>query len=418
MDSSTSQALLNQWRNPADILSLLLLIGGNIVQMAIAQLVGYCTCRDGYRAAPKSPGRRTSLICIPLTPVAFSFGWVALGVSLLFSSVGDKKLLPAPERSSIVINCANAFQRENKSWVLERLLRDHELSTSIDRTTDSIRIDIFELGPLQKVKTDFVWWLGWLVIVAQIAVAIVPWVLYGDWGVMMVVLSGNLLASVTCALPQWKDEKWPVRGLKKDNVICLTRGNGHMHVMVFIGSPGSPDLEAFATSSSEPRLETTPILVIISALWVCLLLSVIALKNHSWYMVGTGAMGMAQNVYSAGVARDPATAGLQLTEFQRKKYIVGKYLPFTDDADAEVDLNEALAGVAPLENWMKDDKCNPDKIPKWLKTMNKYEGVPPWLEPAKTNNDVFRVQGGRKELEKWVPTAGLALLHVFFPGSL
>ncbi|RYO97401.1 hypothetical protein DL765_011245 [Monosporascus sp. GIB2] len=38
---STAEELQSQWANPGDILSLLLLIGGDIVQKAIAQLVGY-----------------------------------------------------------------------------------------------------------------------------------------------------------------------------------------------------------------------------------------------------------------------------------------------------------------------------------------------------------------------------------------
>ena len=62
----TDQQLRDQWFNPGDILSLLLLIGGDIVQKAIAQLVGH---------EVRLPG---SSIQLSLTPVAFSFGWVRL----------------------------------------------------------------------------------------------------------------------------------------------------------------------------------------------------------------------------------------------------------------------------------------------------------------------------------------------------
>jgi hypothetical protein len=206
---------------------------------------------------------------------------------------------------------------------------------------------------------------------------------YMGLGVVMIVLSGNLLVSVTCAQPQWRDEKWSVRELKKDNVTCLTRGNGHEHVMVFIGSPQSPDLEVHAISSSTPRWETSPVIAAIFVLWLCLLLSVIALKNNSWFLVGTEALGMIQNVHATGAARDPATAGLQMTEFNRKESMIGKYLPFNDDADADVDLAATFASVAPLEKWMKDDKCNSNKTPAWLGRMEKDEGVSDWLEPAR-----------------------------------
>lgn len=72
-DSTSVSALLAaQWKNPGDILSILLLLGPDVVQRAIAQLTG--------RA---------------ITPVAFSFGWVAYGVGALLSSFGgaDSPLL-------------------------------------------------------------------------------------------------------------------------------------------------------------------------------------------------------------------------------------------------------------------------------------------------------------------------------------
>ena len=65
--STVSQYLASQWQNPNDVLSVLLILGPDIVQKAIAQLAG--------RA---------------LTPVAFSFGWVAYSVSALLSVFGGK----------------------------------------------------------------------------------------------------------------------------------------------------------------------------------------------------------------------------------------------------------------------------------------------------------------------------------------
>ena len=57
----------NQWQNPADILSLLLLVGPDVVQKALAQLSGSLA-----------------------TPVAFSFGWVAYSYASLVSIFGSK----------------------------------------------------------------------------------------------------------------------------------------------------------------------------------------------------------------------------------------------------------------------------------------------------------------------------------------
>ena len=55
-NETTSAWLQAQWSNPSDIFTILLIVGGDIVQKAIAQLT----------AGP-----------IPhFTPVSFSFGWV------------------------------------------------------------------------------------------------------------------------------------------------------------------------------------------------------------------------------------------------------------------------------------------------------------------------------------------------------
>ena len=64
-DVTSVSELQNQWSNPNDILSLLLLLGPDVIQQALAQLVG----------------RR-------VTPVAFSFGWAAYSISALFSAIG------------------------------------------------------------------------------------------------------------------------------------------------------------------------------------------------------------------------------------------------------------------------------------------------------------------------------------------
>ena len=67
--SGVSDLLLSQWRNPSDILSVLMILGPEIVQRAVAQLAG----------------RR-------VTPAAFSFGWVAYAMSALLNTFGGKIL--------------------------------------------------------------------------------------------------------------------------------------------------------------------------------------------------------------------------------------------------------------------------------------------------------------------------------------
>lgn len=47
------------------------------------------------------------------------------------------------------------------------------------------------------------------------------------------------------------------------------------------------------------------------------------------------------------------------------------------------------------------------------------DGVPAWLEPLRVKqNEIANIHGALKELERWLPTAGLAMIQIFFPTSL
>ena len=235
---------------------------------------------------------------------------------------------------------------------------------------------------------------------------------------MLIVLSGTLLAAATCYLPQWTKEKWAGRLLSKDNVLCLTRGNGHKYIMVLIGSKGSPDLETFATARGSPCSETPYVTVLLAILWIFLLISVIGLKDNAWYIVGAGGLGMIQNVSAAGATRSSSTTGLQLSRFERMPTITGKSKHFEDDIDAEVDLNQASRDVLPLKEWVGPQEARRSLMPAWLTSMKREDGAPEWLEPVKTTDRIIRVHGALKELEKWVPGAGLAMIKIFFPTRL
>jgi hypothetical protein len=237
----------------------------------------------------------------------------------------------------------------------------------------------------------------------------------------MVVLSGNFLALLTCALPQWRQEKWAGGDFRDaQNVTCLTRGNGHLHIMVFIGRKGTFNLEVLASATSIPKPETPVISLVLALLWTCLLISVSGLKEHTWFLIGIGGIGMLQNVYAAGTARHPSTADFHLKPFSRMPTIIAKRHPWKIDEtpSAEVNLDDALADVDPLSEW---EKGSVEEIPKWLDSMEKSDGLPAWLVPLKGKEkelQIANIVGALKELEKWVPTAGLAMLQIFFPGSL
>ena len=422
--ANDDQQLQNQWANPSDILSLLLLIGGDIVQKAIAQLVGH---------EVRVPGSSTRL---SVTPVAFSFGWVAYSFSNILTAFGELKLMPSTDCPSFLVNCSNGFVRQNRSWILGRLLRDHELEYDVDSRDEdeggrgeSIRVDIFNLGPVSTPDRDFVWWLGWVVILIQIMVSILPLILHGVWCIMIITICGNFLAVSTGAMPQWAHEKWPTAKLDRDKITCLTRGNGYQHIMVFIGSSGSWNLEILATGRSHPYPETRWILLVFAVLWTCLLVSVSGIKSHTWYLIGIGGIGMLQNLLAAAKPRSPATANVHTTYYSRAATIIGRRECCEDNTGTEQDLEEAEDSLAAVAAWVSQSQQAPSSaardrpMPQWLASMSKEDDAPVWLQPIKPRSGAqiiysAGVHGALIELEKWVPTAGLAMVQVFFPRGL
>jgi hypothetical protein len=81
----------------------MLIIGGDIIQKAIAQRAGH-----------------------KLTLIAFSFGWVAYSVTALMTAFGDGGLMPDPDIESKIITCPSGSTKANNSWLVGRLIRDLE----------------------------------------------------------------------------------------------------------------------------------------------------------------------------------------------------------------------------------------------------------------------------------------------------
>ena len=126
-----------------------MLIGGDVVQRAVAQLAG---------SGPFS-----------ITPVAFSFGWVAYSVNAVLSSVGTGRLMPDVDCPSIVINASNGYIRQNQSWALGRLLRDHR--SEYDHTQSGLTVSLYRTSTLKQTGRpdhDWVFYSGMAVIPLQI----------------------------------------------------------------------------------------------------------------------------------------------------------------------------------------------------------------------------------------------------------
>lgn len=318
-DASTfADELRAQWSGPPDVLSILLLLGGDVVQASLAQLTS-------------SP---------ILTPTVFSFGWVSYAVSALLSAVGDNRLMPkSPDYPCLVINGKSGYARDNRSWILSRVLRDFDFwkdkqvrlreaevlsivkakLTAMGRSSKEPRVplsvSIYNVSakrPAGKSTPDFIYAFSFFVIALQFGIAVIPCALYDDWAILMVTGAGTALAWATAALPQWREEK--VGACRKDSVktCAITSGNGTKDVLVIRGAGVGLDLEDLAAANARTAVVTRVALCVLAALWIALLITVAGLKGNTWFLLAVGGVGTLQNILVAALPRRPGAYGLHL----------------------------------------------------------------------------------------------------------
>jgi len=322
-----------QWTNPGDVFSVLLILGGDVVARALAQLAG------SY-----------------LTPVAFSFGWVAYAVTAVVSASGENKLMPLPDCACKVINGHTGYVRDNYSWIIGRVMRDFESWMDAGNVDGPIHTRLREIlnqrwennklkaegkvpGSGKDVKKpssaglcvsiykadqatpgypgyDLVYFIGFATSIVQMSVAAIPCGLYGDWGILLVTTSGIILSFATGSLSQWRKEKWACRRNTAKTVI-LTRGNGSQHALVIIGDGKGLDLEDLAAGPNSINVSASNtsriVVTLLAVLWILLLISAAGIKQNTWFLFAIGGIGILQNIFVAGWRRFPKAFGMPLT---------------------------------------------------------------------------------------------------------
>ena len=204
---SDGSILRSQWTNPSDVLSVLMIIGGDIVQKALAETSGGL-----------------------FTPVCFSFGWVAYSFTALVNLLGDGRLLPEPDYPVKVFNLGNGYVRENKHWVIGRIGRDHEMRMTKEHPLEgnALRISVFEAARCRTstavAGSGMARLFSVVAMLVQFGVAAIPVAVWGEWGVMMITAAGTLGALAAGALPQWRAEKLPIRTDSRKN-FAISSGN-------------------------------------------------------------------------------------------------------------------------------------------------------------------------------------------------
>ncbi|GAB1312740.1 hypothetical protein MFIFM68171_02950 [Madurella fahalii] len=339
--------LRSQMSNPAEILSVLLIIGGDVIQKAIAQ-------QSGTR--------------FWITPVAFSFGWVAYTFNAVMSVFGDGILMPRPEDELCVVNLESGTRKRNESWVLWRLVRDLEI-TSVSEKKSTVRIFWIDANAGQPTLD----WLSWLFVVClpvQLVLAAIPWWMHGNWIIFFMTCAGSVLATVTGSLPQWKKEKYDARKNKPGMSYILTRGNGHPHSFGIMSRPSSKypepagfrleDLAVVRPDRVESRA-TKIAMPILAVLWVALLIAVSGLQRDTWYLFAVGAVGMVQNITVAGMPRTPSAHGIPLTESGQWKMEGNKTMDLLQEAERRF----PGLGLRMLDIYFENTKLKPHEKEFW-----------------------------------------------------
>lgn len=383
-DSITATELTSQWRNPGDIFSLLLLVGGDVIQKAIARQVG------------------VQVLGIHFNPVAFSFGWVAYGFMSLASVLGNQKLMPGTKFPLKVINCESGYDRDNQSWVISCLFEHYENREAQQSKQQSgpprdstgsvsLAIEIFVAKASKGPKPGLFWFLCLLVILVQQGLGVAVWVHSGEWSIFMITATGTILSVISASWPQWVKEKWPSKRLTRDGVkpIALTRGNGHQYVLLILCHQESWDLEAMASARSQNVPGTRLVFGILALFWTLLLITVTGIQDNSWFLMGIGFLGMLQNVLAAAMPCSPSDLDIELTPWEERASVVG----YQYNRDVKKDLK--------ADRWKS--YTMEDAREEYEKKMGAQE--------------VRDTMGALIELEKYLPRAGLSLLPAFFPGG-
>jgi hypothetical protein len=353
--SVPSSEFYQQWRHPSDVFSVLLILGGDVVGRALAQLAGSpvtpvafsfgMSSTLGLNISTRASPRRKCPLADHL--VIHPLGWVAYAVTAVVSAIGENKLMPLPDCACKVINGRTGYVRDNSSWVIGRVMRDFEswmdqgkpqgpISTRLleirkakekdvgsgqhvsmpSRTGLCVSIYKAELARPGYPGYNGLYFIGFVTSIVQLGIAAIPCSIYGNWGILLVTASGIILSFATGSISQWSKEKWACRRNSEKTVI-LTRGSGSQHAIVIIGDGKGLDLEDLAAGPTNVDVSasyTTRIaMIILAALWILILITAAGIKQNTWFLLPIGGIGMLDNILVAGWRRFPKDFGMRLT---------------------------------------------------------------------------------------------------------
>ncbi|KAJ7213148.1 hypothetical protein GGX14DRAFT_564186 [Mycena pura] len=339
-----------QWRNPGDITGILTVIGGDIVQGALAQL-----CSSNPRH---------------FTPVALSFGWVAYSFSAILAAIGSRRFAPVPDCPCTLIEVETKYPREVNSWVLSRVVRDYTFPG--EELRRGLTVSFYQTVPDKQMGVpdrDWVYWSGVVVIVVQLTIAVIPGALFGNWVILILTFGGIVLVQLQASLPQWQKEMWAGRRVdpEKPEVVCLTRGNGSAFAMVIRSTGGGIRLSDMASGREVLDKTTIPATLVLAALWIIHLFCTGGLDSDSWYSLAIGTLGMLQNALASGARRRWGALGIHLkkvNEVHNKKVFLALKAAEEVERNVGVVLTDIYfpGGLRPDEEAWKQEKLNKNTV--------------------------------------------------------
>ncbi|PMD51523.1 uncharacterized protein K444DRAFT_669303 [Hyaloscypha bicolor E] len=307
--NSTDNDFVKQFRNPKGIVAVLLLVGADVVQRAIAQSASRSEAHDVWSLSW-------------LTPAVFSFGWVSYAVNSV---------------ATALVTTNSGDVRQNQSWVIGRLIRDLELQ--VEREVSETKLEsgliatVYKALPnvqharygMMKPDRTTVWIAFWVTVALQVVVAAAPYYYEKgtkSWAVLAVTGAGNILAVLTASVPR---NKYPARSNSK-SIYAITRGNGYRHVFIILpdtlrkvdGVPESslPHLQDMASAIDRANLPTRGLICLLALAWAVLLLAVAGLTDDTWFLLLVGLMGMGNNIYISSRDCTPIEHGIPIEKFQ------------------------------------------------------------------------------------------------------
>ncbi|KUL89159.1 hypothetical protein ZTR_03704 [Talaromyces verruculosus] len=303
---------LDQWVNPSDIFTALLILGGEVMGCPVDIL-----------------------------------GWVVFSVRSALSALARKGILPEADFECIVVNAKPGWITANRSWVIGRLWRDFDnwMSTTIGDLLNSMldakfeeekskertffpdsEIDIprptrtglciavYKEDPRSRglVGRDRLYYIGFAVCIIQIGIAAIPLGIFGDWSIFLITTAGVILSFTSYSIHQWGKEKQGPRA-NIERPVFITRGNGSQFAILILGSREGVDFQRLAAGEELQVTRFVQIqITVLAVLWVVLLITATGIKAHTWFLFAVCTIGTLQNIYVAITWRSPEAYGIPL----------------------------------------------------------------------------------------------------------